>query len=347
MNSSHLRLRDAGEVIAALPALLGSPVRDLVVLVTSRPKPGARPGYMSVDSLLRCDLDQCLNPRSADIAIPVQICVEHDIRQVDVFFIDSHAHRTDADGKTARGAAYWRFLLRLHVALLKAGIEFGGAWGATSTYPGARWWSFVDTDHGVVPDPVAPLAAVADPHRVHSRNDVIEALEHDPFLADAVRLHLAEAARLHARSLAGDDRAALRAAIELVLSHVGRTQALAPAGLAELTVALGDHRVRDCVLGLAVTDAAEAAQCLWAALTRVLPPPERADAAVLLALSAYIRHDAGLAHAALGVALESNPAHRMALTLNVAVRIGLPPDKLRRIAYSGLAPASELGIPFP
>ena len=70
--------------------------------------------------------------------------------------------------------------------------------------------------------------------------------------------------------------------------------------LAGVGAALADVRVRDLLFTTADSDAAAAAEALWALLARILPSPLRVEALTLLAFSAYLRGDGALAGIALG-----------------------------------------------
>ncbi|WP_428846898.1 DUF4192 family protein [Nocardia terpenica] len=67
-----------------------------------------------------------------------------------------------------------------------------------------------------------------------------------------------------------------------------------PTAIARCAVALRDEAVRDCILTLADTSKASAAQQLWAYLSRALPDPDRAQASALLAYHAYTMADGPL-----------------------------------------------------
>jgi hypothetical protein len=61
---------------------------------------------------------------------------------------------------------------------------------------------------------------------------------------------------------------------------------LSDAELAGVGAALADVRVRDLLFTMADSDAAAAAEALWALLARILPSPLRVEALTLLAFSA-------------------------------------------------------------
>src|SRR5262249_60782180 len=81
-----------------------------------------------------------------------------------------------------------------------------------------------------------------------------------------------------------------------------------------------------------VRSGAAAAERLWLALVRAPPAPERAEPAALLALTAYLRGDGGLASVALEAALLACPHHSLSGLLRAALDGGMPPELLREIA---------------
>ena len=110
-------------------------------------------------------------------------------------------------------------------------------------------------------------------------------------------------------------------------ARVASGQALSDAELAELGCALSDAQVRDTLYALAVGENAGEAESLWALLARILPPPWRVEALVLLAFSAYARGDGPLAGVSLEAALRCEPEHRMAGMLDTALQSGLRPER--------------------
>jgi len=180
---------------------------------------------------------------------------------------------------------------------------------------------------------------------------VAAALDRNEVLAAQVRTHLldaAEATDRRARADSGSNpHAAVRTAVEFVLSCVDATEPLSPTQLAEIAFAVCISGVSGCLMGLSRTIAADSAHRLWTELTRALPDPQRADAAVLLAFSAYLGGDGPLAVSAISVALRSKPDHRIARMLETAFSIGLPPEQLQILALQGISAAADLGITFP
>lgn len=105
---------------------------------------------------------------------------------------------------------------------------------------------------------------------------------------------------------------------------------LADRDLADVAIALTDWRVRDAVIVPEDPADVPGLHRLWLYLARALPDPYCADAACLLATSAYFDGDGAMAGIALDRALESEPNHRLARLLDSLLVVGLPPRALSR-----------------
>ncbi|MFF3569203.1 DUF4192 domain-containing protein [Nocardia jiangxiensis] len=353
MDSSRNSLGDVGELIAALPALLGFYPESSVVLVACAPPPDDVAGHLQLEAVMRADLDSCLHTDSTGIDATVRMCLGNNVRQIAVLVIDE---ALDANDTSERGRACQEFLARLRIALLEAGIELVGGWFTTAVRAQEYWWSFLDSEHGTIPDPAASPVTLATEaatgQRIYgARAEVVATLEQDVGVVEAVRSHLpeaADAAERHAAAVtAQDPHADIRHGVELVLSYLDTTTELTPARLAEVAVALQDSRIRDCLVGLAATSSAVPAQRLWTDLTRTLPAPARAEAAALLAFGAYAGRTGPLAGIAVDIALEANPKHRIGRILRVALDAGFPPEQIYQLAREAVAHAAEVGVTLP
>ncbi|UVS77934.1 DUF4192 domain-containing protein [Actinokineospora sp. UTMC 2448] len=101
--------------------------------------------------------------------------------------------------------------------------------------------------------------------------------------------------------------------------------------LVDLATALYDTETRGHCQLIAVTPRAAAGERLWTYLTRALPAPDRAEPACLLAVSAYLRGNGSLARVALDVALQACPGHTLAGLLTAALDGAMTPLELRNI----------------
>lgn len=361
-----LRLTDPGDLIAAVPAMLGFlPARSLIVLSLASDAGGGRDGARSatVGAVMRHDL---ILPPGEDDPVPAAmrdvfdrcgaLCDREGADAVLVVLVDDRLDHPDAPAV----AAACRLLDDFAVRLDRRGVRIAGAHAVSEVACGRTWFALVGGARGTVPDPQASPVAAA---RVfeggairRSRAELADLLTPLPMPGRMqVADHIDEA--IDARDLAyelavragGRDRAD-RQELEAVLAHIARhddgAELLAPE-LAELAVLLSNSTVRDAVMALAAGAEADTAERLWVTLTRRLPDPERAEAAALVGYSAYVRGDGPLAGVALGVALESNPRHRLADLLDQALQAGLRPHTVRGLADTGYEIAARLGVRMP
>ncbi|MGI9207167.1 MAG: DUF4192 domain-containing protein [Rhodococcus sp. (in: high G+C Gram-positive bacteria)] len=363
-SSRPLRLTDIGDLIAAVPALLGfRPARSLVVLslspVTTRP---GETGAATIGAVMRHDLlldgprDGTQDPMREAFRRFRAVCAREEADSVIAILVDDRLQ--DPHGPAA-GRAH-ALLEEFAAYLATADIVLGGALAVPAIDAGATWFVPGRDDSGTVPDPDASVVAatrVFDGNPIRrTRSELTTLLEPSPasFRADvASRLDAAVDARDLAYERAersGGSAAADRAELETLLALVlpGRDgEHLLPGECAELAVILANRTVRDAALALATGPWAGAAERLWVDLVRALPDPERADAAALVAFGAYVRGDGPFAGVALGVALESDPRHRLSDLLDQALQAGLRPDAIRSLAATGYEIAARLGVALP
>lgn len=349
---------DPGELIAALPALVGfAPQRSLVVAVL---RAGVTHGERPViEALARFDLAPETRQRarvSMFTACIAQICAVEQAAEVLVIVVDdrlSGPSVADADADADADA----LVASLDKRLGRRGIEVGGGWAVRGIEAGARWWSLFDREQrGEVPDPTASpvtLAHVLEGRPIRrSRAELTALVEADTVRQGEVAVLLPAALAMardrFTRAVThGDLDGYRRNALEFVLwqiAHVESGAVPTVPEIAELVAALRDRAVRDTMFALAVGDHAAAAESLWLALVRALSGPDRAEVAALLGYSAYIRGDGPFAGIALDAALLADPFHPMAILLETSLRAGMRPEALRRLARSGYDTAACLGI---
>ncbi|TQM32725.1 DUF4192 domain-containing protein [Nocardia bhagyanarayanae] len=353
----QLRVHEPGELIAAMPALVGfTPERSLVVVLLRRPQP-SNPNSV-IGPVIRFDLDQNRRRQrglAAALASAVaRICASETATEVLAVIIDDRMR----EPRTRGGATPWGTLVAAFGRqLARKEVTLAGAWAVSAIEAGQRWWSLLDTDHqGTLSDPTTSMvsfAYVLNGRPIHStRSELTNLVTPDRDSTQEVTAHLEDAlsavhARYVAATRASDPESYYRRALEQVLYQIAALDSgdLPTAGqIAELAVVLRDRRVRDALLALAVGEHATAAEQLWVTLVRSLSGRDRAEAAVLLGYSAYVRGDGPLAGIALDAALETDPSHSMAILLDTALRSGMRPQELRRLADHGLGIAAELGI---
>jgi Domain of unknown function (DUF4192) len=305
----RVHLHTTADLIAAVPALLGfHPTNSLVAI------------YLHRDRLVlaaRQDL-ATLTARPAALVTPTAYVPTDTIHLILI---------TDDNGPN--GTPPWTAALdAVRDQMRQVGLHIAHATWVPAVQPGAPWRCYDDPScRGTLADPgTTPLAAAAADarHPIHPSRDALT------------------------RHLRPDDPQALHRRAALIAAHPPLTTAhglrlinaaveAAARGqlpehdehIAELAVALANPRTRDRSTGYALGDQADAAEQLWTALARTTPPPHRADAAILLALSAYLRGDGPLAILALHAGAKAHPGNTLIRVLQTAIAIGLPPDGVR------------------
>ncbi|MFE9322639.1 DUF4192 domain-containing protein [Nocardia sp. NPDC052278] len=362
--SNALHVNDPGELIVAVPAMVGFvPERSLLVtLLQDTPDPDGAP---IIDAVARFDLyldsygDERPGSAAAYAEAVARICATEGSAEILAVIVDDRAlpphpapdrHHTRARGHAGLIEAFAQ-LLADHQVLL------AGAWAVRSIEANQQWWSLLDTEHhGTLPDPAASMVTAA--HVFHgrairaTRSQLTDLLAPDTELTAQVAVHLEQSvAAAHDRYAAavrsGDPDAYHRQTLERVLCQIADTDSgttpTAPE-FADLAVALRDRVVRDALFGLAVGEHADAAERLWLALSHATSGTDRADAATLLGYSAYIRGDGVLAGIAVQAAHHADPTHAMATLLTTCLTTGMRPETMRRLAHCGHDIATALGI---
>jgi hypothetical protein len=333
-------LNRPGALIAALPAVLGFVPENSLVLVSL--------GRGELGSVMRVDLSEGLVDGVGHLA-EVAAAAEPEA---------AIAVIVDADGAHCPGCneEHRHLCAELAEALSQHNIELWAAHVVDRIAVGGRWHC-VDGcgSTGAVDDPSAsPLAAAAvlDGRRLYPRRADLQAVvavddrARSAELAEAVARQAATREVAHRADPAGCGRRDVETAMAAA-ARVAGGEALSDAELAGLGCALSDVQVRDTLYALAVGEAAEEAESLWALLARALPRPWRVEALVLLAFSAYARGDGPLAGVALEAALRCEPDHRMAGMLDTALQSGLRPEDIRELALTGYRLAKRLGVRLP
>ena len=332
-------LNRPGALIAALPAVLGFvPEKSLVLVTVDRGELGC---------VVRVDLSLELTQSVSHIA-DVAAAAKPDSAIAVVIDEDGAACPMCNDD-------YRALADKLVSALAKRGIELLAVHVVDRVAADGRWHC-VDGcgSAGTVDDPSAsPLAvaAVLDGRRLYARRselqDVVAVV--DPARAAALA-RIIRRGKQRAQHPSDRREDAARRDIEGVIAAAARFadgDILTDADLARLAWSLADTRVRDTLYALAVGESAQAAESLWAMLSRTLPEPWRVEALVLLAFSAYARGDGPLAGVSLEAALRCAPTHRMAGMLDTGLQSGLRPEQIREVAVSGYRLAARLGVKLP
>jgi hypothetical protein len=322
-----------GELVAALPHLLAfHPVDSLVALVLSDTRP------TRVALSLRVDLPAPRHRR----ALAHQLLTPIRSEAGSVVLVVVGGGTPDPP----RSLPHQGLIDCFESVLATADIRLAGAVWASATHEGARWIGYGEVERtGTVPDPtgseMAAACAAAGMITFASRADLAAVLTPDDPEALSRREALLDEAALRAESEQDREQAARKGLLLItraVTNAHDRTTPLSDHDIVSLTTALADLWVRDMSLVFATGPHSAAAERLWTELTRATPIPERAQAATLLAFSAYLRGDGALASVALDQAEEACPSHRLASLVRSALDHALPPDQLARIAMSSPRP---------
>ena len=333
-------LNRPGALIAALPAILGfTPEHSLVLISVDRGQVGA---------VLRVDLtSELIDGLDSLVTVAAGACPDAAIAVI-----------VDADGALCPmcNDGHRQLCCALSDELDVHGIPLWAAHIVDRVGAGGRWHC-VDGcgSRGLVDDPESSpvtVAAVLDGRRLYGRRADLQAVIE---VGDAARSQrIAEAvAALQAGEPQGPrddpDRWARRAVQDALAAtaRLAEGATLTDAEIAVIGHALANVQVRDTLYALAVGECADAAETLWATLSRALPVPWRVEALVQLAFSAYVRGDGPLAGLSLEEALRADPVHRMACMLDTALQSGMRPEQIRELALTGYRLADRIGVELP
>lgn len=341
-----LRIGTPGDVVAAVPGMLGFVPHDSLVFIIMTP------GSRVVRCVVRNDLEMPDTNLSAKLDDLAELCITSGSFELMMVVVSGPTFALDEPALPS----YRELARNVFTHLQAREVQLCSAWATAEIAAGSTWWSLLNDTDGQVSDPQSSPVAVAtvmDGRTIHSTRDEIDAIvAPDVSMNDEVGALLAQCQTdrpaadedsPQARVAQGRDIERLLAAIEAVAA--GKT--LTAAELAEAAAALQFPLVRDCMRALAHTKRDSAANQLWATLTRTVPGPARAEPALLLAYRAYAHGDGVLAGVALDVALQAVPTHSFANLLWQALRLGLPPTEIAKLGASGRTTARELGITLP
>lgn len=339
--AGDLTLNRPGALIAALPALLGFVPAESLILVSLE--------QGQIGAVLRVDLEPDLADR-LDALVSVAAAAGPDA---------AIAVIVDRSGALCPccGDRHRRLCAALADELDRHGIPLCAAHLVDDVAAGGRWHCADGCGaRGLVDDPeTSPVtvAAVLDGRRLYGSRAELESViatdDNERSRGVAAAVSALEAGRRQADG-AGDRDQRARRAVEDTLSAVARVAAgetLTDAELAVIALGLTEVRARDVLYGLAVGECAVGAETLWSTLARVVPAHLRVEALVQLAYCAYARSDGPLAGLSLEAALRIDPGHRMAALLDEALRSGMTPLQVRRLAATAYRLADGLGVVLP
>jgi Domain of unknown function (DUF4192) len=349
------RLRNPGELLAALPYLIGFHPRDSLLFIAFGGSSGRR-----IELTQRVDL-----PAADDAPVVCHALAANTLRAAPagVAVVVVGGDRVVAGGVPFGGPPPLGELAAAAADALAAhGVPVQSRTWAAGTGAGAAWACYDDCGcRGAVPDAgETPFAATAVAAGLVARADRADL---ERLVAPTTPGRLRRRARMLTRAVDGLDASAPGSshgrADDAVGAGPGEAEPTGPAlvelALADaaagrlrlddervvaLALALSDLEVRDAALSrCAGSDAdLDGAEHLWAALVRETPDPEAAEPAALLAACALLRGDGALAGMALDRAEQAWPGHRLSRLLRVVWAAGIPPERVRECLTAPLSP---------
>lgn len=350
-------LGNYSDLFAALPHMLGYVPRNALVLL---PLHGGRarselnlvtarsmPTLSEVDALAQQWIDGPLRVTGVGEAIllavgdPPPLVADAAGSTAPAGAADLRDERATDDGPPG-SPPHAEMIARVEAAFREVGVEVVHAAWTAAISPGQPWLCY-EPDHtcrGEVADPetspVGTATTVAGRVTYRSRAELEASLapEPDEVLARCSAKLDALADRTE-RERGSSPRPARDG--EIVYRALGRTArgaALTEDDLLEVLLAVSDWRVRDLALGAVVNpELAPAALELWTKLVRMAPPPELAEVAALLAVTAYLRGDGALASVALERIERARPDHQLGMLLRRVLALAIPVEDLERIVH--------------
>ncbi|GAB3672217.1 DUF4192 domain-containing protein [Saccharopolyspora tripterygii] len=224
------------------------------------------------------------------------------------------------------------------MALLRSGIAIAHALHVPKVEVGEPWRCYYDEDcRGVVADPkesqMGAVMAVAGSVTFSSREELRALVA--PESPEVVSRWSAKLDALTDEAIDSYDPSRATEDLRTVFGAVQRIaagSALTEDDLVGALRAVSDTKVRDIVMAIALTELARPAEELWLTLVRKSPEPEVAEVAALLAFSAYVRGEGALAGIALERIEQARPGHTLGRLLRRAMDAGISPAELAVIA---------------
>jgi hypothetical protein len=324
---THVARRDLSALTAGIPYVIGFPPTDSLLLFTFN-----RGSTPAPSTTIRADL-----PAQQDVQPVADHLVAAAMLNQAVAVLAVVVGGTAEQHRPLVDALVEGFEDR-DIPLLHA------SWAPTVNH-GERWQCYLDPQcAGVIPDPQtstwAVAMAIAGDLVYYDREEIAAHLAPDPpeSLTRKEEL-LDEHLRNPQNPYTEGDLASDLALLSEVLADAESSSELPDLNekqIVGLARALFHTPVKDECMAAALSSDPEAAERVWTVLVRALPAPERAEPAVLLAMSAYLRGSGVLAAMAVKTALEANPAHALATLLRHALQKGIPPYHLRTLLMKSI-----------
>ena len=354
-----VRLGALGDLVAALPHLIGFRPEESLLAVSLRGRDGSRVGLTArvdlpppgvAEPVLATLVRSLLTDRPAGVVVAV-VSEQPDrlSRPVRTRMPDG-APVAELPHRDLVGSAVRRFAA--------AGVPVRDA----VLVRGGRWWDYDCAEDCCAPGAGTPVPGGTSPLAAASAlsgqvvEDGRDALERriapvGPLAAagmEEVCVQVGsevadQVGRLGPDAVAAESWAAVRAAVDRMAP--GSTGPLPDRDVARVAWGLRDLEVRDLAMGLALGTSAAGAEVLWTEVTRRVPPPLDAAPATLLAVTAWVRGDGAMANVALDRALSSDPDHSLAQLLRTALDACFRPEDVRRLIRRCLDDLPDRGDP--
>jgi len=348
-----VRISDPGEIVAAIPHLLGFRPAESVVLISLGGASGGRVGLT-----IRADLP----PRAhiPELARGLTRSIRTDRPAAVLLAVVSEAGDEPLLGRARPAGApasadvdlpHRRLVRRLISNLTNARVPVRDALLVRN----GRWWSYECARRCCSPGAGTPLRGTVTELEVASvaagtvvagdREELRDRIAPVGGLAWAATsgavAHVAGERAARAEecgwpAVAEEARAQLAEAVAACRPG-GGAERLSDDVVAGVLWALFDPRVRDVGVELTLGPEAHAAETLWVECTRRAPSPLDAGPATLLAIGAWLRGDGAMANVALERALDSDPDYGLAQMLQGALFSCLPPKQLRAVLRESLS----------
>ncbi|MFM9376223.1 DUF4192 domain-containing protein [Gordonia sp. VNK21] len=341
---------DPDALLAALPALLGFPPEESLVLLAFTDR-----GRLIATIRIDLDLDEQGRP---DLEMRRQLTKLGGVAARYEGVVGTVAVRVDAESGPDAPRDYRTFFRMVDRAFGPAGGLSAG-FALPAVVAGARWFHcfapmipevpflWPPEASGLLSDPA--LSAVALSRAVRSgrqvcadRTEIAGQLAPLPHCAD--RPCRARTPIVRPAPPGPADARRCRLILDQLEHGTGELSCDRMNALAE---AISSVHARDLLLALALTDRRDAAEDLWRVLARRLDGRAGAAAATLLGHLHYMAGEGVYAGAALDRALEHDPDYHLARLLNTALFHGLRPSELADVNDFSVTLADQLDVALP
>lgn len=314
---TDIRLRDPGELIAAVPHILG---------------------YRPAESVVVC-------VHSGDKGRQITVCARTDLpppehhwnvaEQLKLLMLRSKAEMVTVIivGKAAESPPplpHLPFVQAIASVFSTAGVMINHALWIPEITQGVDWrcYDAITQCRGHLPDPngteLAAATAVDGIVTYANRADLRRSLEPtNPRQVKRRKRRIRTALDQHP-----DEGHAMKLVDDVFADLAEGKFVLDEDRVVDLAVALSHRAVRDACLRPERLTMGPDVEEMWSDLTREMPSPYRAEPACLLAMCAFIRGNGVLAGIAIEVAQEAVPDHKIAQTLRMSMDLGMPPKHL-------------------